>query len=39
MPLLLEILGNMCIEIICFPADDNIDFKLTLAFLSSCFTT
>ena len=30
--LLLEIFGNMCIVIICFPAEDAINFEINLSF-------
>ena len=36
LPLLHEILDNMCIAIICFPVCD-MNFELTLAFLPTCF--
>ena len=39
LPLLLEILGNMCIIIVCFPVCDVINSELTLAFISSRFPT
>ena len=39
LPLLLEILGNMCMVIICFPVCDVINSELTLASLSSRFPT
>ena len=32
LPLLLEILSNMCIAIVCYPGCDVMDFKLTLPF-------
>ena len=37
--LLLEILGNMCIVIISFPACDIKNFEINLSFLRSCFAT
>ena len=39
LPLLLEILDIMCIAIVCFPGCDVINFKLTLSFLWSRFST
>ena len=33
LPLLIEILGNMCIEIACFPYGDVINFEINLIFL------
>ena len=33
LPLLLEILGNMCIAIICFPIYDVMNFEINLSFL------
>ena len=36
---LLDLLGHMCIVIICYPVFDVINFELTLAFLSSRFPT
>ena len=35
LPLLLEILGNMCIIITCFPVCDVINFEITFSFLIS----
>ena len=32
MPLLLKILGNMCIAIVCFPGCDIINFEIDLIF-------
>ena len=39
LPFLLEILGNMCMVTIYFPVCDVINSELTLAFLSSRFST
>ena len=33
LPLLLEVLGNMCIAIICFLVDEVINFEINLGFL------
>ena len=30
LPLLLEILGNMCLAIVCYPGCDVMDFKINL---------
>ena len=38
LPLLLEMLGNMCIVIIFFPVTDFINFKIYLSFLISPFS-
>ena len=38
-PLLLEILGNMCIAIICFSIYDVINFEINHAFLIKPFST
>ena len=35
--LLLEILGNMCIAIVCFPGCDIINFEINLTFLNKPF--
>ena len=35
LPLILEILGNMCIAIVCFPTCDVINFEINLIFLSA----
>ena len=37
LPLLLEILSNMCIAIICYPGCDVIDFEINLIFLIEPF--
>ena len=37
LPLLLEILGNMCIAIVCKPGCDVINFKINLIFLIKPF--
>ena len=37
MPLLLEILGNMCIAIVCSPGCDVMDFEINLIFLMEQF--
>ena len=37
LPLLLEILGNMCIAIVCYPGCDAMDFEINLAFLIEPF--
>ena len=37
MPLLLEILGNMCIAIVCYPGCDVMDFEINLIFLIELF--
>ena len=37
LPLLLQILGNMCIEIVCFPGCDAINFEINLNFLIKPF--
>ena len=37
LPLLLEILGNMCIAIVCWPGCESWILKLTLSFWSSRF--
>ena len=37
LPLLLEILGNMCIAIVCFPVCDIIHFEINLIFLIKPF--
>ena len=37
LPLLLKILGNMCIAIVCFPSCDVIYLELNLAFLIKMF--
>ena len=37
LPLLIEVLGNICIVSICFPVCGVIDFEINLAFLSSHF--
>ena len=37
LPLLLEILGNMCIAIVCFPLCDVTDFEINLIFLIKPF--
>ena len=37
LPLLLQILGNMCIEIVCFPGCDAINFEINLNFLIKSF--
>ena len=39
MPLLLEILGNMCIVINFFPVYDAINFEINLNFLMKVFFT
>ena len=38
LPLLLEILVNMCIAIVCWPGCDAIDFKINLIFLIKPFS-
>ena len=35
--LLLEILGNMCIAVVCFPGCDIINFEINLTFLNKPF--
>ena len=35
--LILEMLGNICVVIISFPIGEFINFKITIAFLSSRF--
>ena len=37
LPLLLEILGNMCITIVCLPGCDVINFEINLVFLIKAF--
>ena len=37
LPLLLEILGNMCIAIVCYPGCDVMDFEINLIFLIKPF--
>ena len=37
LPLLLEILSNMCIAIICYPGCDVMDFEINLIFLIEPF--
>ena len=37
LPLLLEILGNMCIAIVCYPGCDVMDFEINLIFLIELF--
>ena len=37
LPLLLEILGNMCITIVCWPGCDVIKFEIDLIFLMKLF--
>ena len=37
LPLLLEILGNMCIAIVCYPGCDVMDFETNLIFLIEPF--
>ena len=37
LPLLLEILGNMCIAIVYFPGCDDINFEINLIFLIKLF--
>ena len=37
LPLLLEILGNICIAIVCFPGCDVINFEISLIFLIKPF--
>ena len=37
LPLLLEVLGNMCIAIVCFPGLDFINFEINLIFLIKLF--
>ena len=37
LPLLLEILGNMCIAIVCFAGSNVISFKINLIFLIELF--
>ena len=37
LPLLLEILGNMCITIVCFPGCYLINFEINLIFLTKPF--
>ena len=37
MPLLLEILGNICITIVCYPGSDVIKFEVNLIFLIKPF--
>ena len=39
LPLLLDILGNMCIAIVCFSGFDVINFEINLYFYSSGFST
>ena len=36
-PLLLEILGNMCIAIVCYAGCDVMDFEINLIFLIESF--
>ena len=38
-PLLLEILGNMCIALVCFPGCDVINFEINFIFSSNRFST
>ena len=37
LPLLFEILGNMCIKIVCYPGCDVMDFEANLIFLIEPF--
>ena len=37
LPLLLEILGNMCIIIVCFPSCEVVNFEINFAFLIKSF--
>ena len=37
LPLLLDILGNMCIAIVCYPGCDVMDFQINLIFLIEPF--
>ena len=37
LPSLLEILGNMCIAIVCYPGCDVMDFEINLIFLIEPF--
>ena len=38
LPLLLEILGNMCVAIVCYPSSDVMDFEIIiLIFLIELF--
>ena len=38
LPLLLEILGNMCVAIVCYPGSDVMDFEIIiLIFLTELF--
>ena len=37
LPLLLEILGNMCIAIVCYPGCDVMDFEINLIILIKPF--
>ena len=37
LPLVLDILGNMCIAIVCFPGCDLINFEINLIFLIKQF--
>ena len=39
LPLLFEVLGNMCIAIVCFPGCEVINFKIDLIFLWNRFST
>ena len=38
LPLLLEMLGNMCIVLVCFPGCDIINFEINLGFLIKPFS-
>ena len=37
LPLLLEILGNMCIATVCYPGCDTMDFEINFIFLIQPF--
>ena len=37
LPLFLEILGNVCIAIVCYPGCDVMDFEINLIFLIEPF--
>ena len=39
LPLVLEILSNMCIAIVCIPGCDIINFEINLIFLTKPFST
>ena len=39
LPLLLEILGDICIAIVCLPVCDVINFEVKLSYISNRFPT